>query len=139
MPRNMASYDSIISPTVMSEPISVLNRNSIPILSKISRRRVITFFSSLNSGIPNVSKPPISGWRSKTTGFTPPRTRISAQASPAGPAPITATRLSVQTTSDMSGRQPRAKAVSVIYFSTDPIVTAPNPSFRVQAPSHRRS
>ncbi|MNR68943.1 hypothetical protein D3C85_1938390 [compost metagenome] len=32
-----------------------------------------------------------------------------------------------------------AKAVSVMYFSTEPMVTAPKPSLRVQAPSHRRS
>ena len=32
-----------------------------------------------------------------------------------------------------------SKAFSVIYFSIEPIVTAPNPSFKVQAPSHKRS
>jgi len=50
-----------------------------------------------------------------------------------------ATFLSVHTTFDISGRQPMAKAVSVMYFSTLPIVTAPKPSLRVQAPSHKRS
>src|SRR5690606_34105306 len=58
---------------------------------------------------------------------------------PAGPAPIMATFLSVHTTLDMSGFQPMANAVSVMYFSALPIVTAPKPSLSVQAPSHRRS
>lgn len=43
------------------------------------------------------------------------------------------------TTLDMSGRQPMAKAVSVMYFSTAPMVTAPKPSLSVQLPSHNRS
>src|SRR5690606_36411557 len=96
-------------------------------------------FSSLNSGVPNVSGPPISGYLSNTTGVTPLRTRISAQPSPAGPAPITATRLPVFTTLNRSGVQPKANAVSVMYFSVEPMVTAPKPSFKVQAPSQRRS
>ena len=97
----------------------------MPISSKTCRRRAITDFSSLNSGMPKVSRPPISGYRSNTTGFTPLRTRMSAQPRPAGPAPITATFLSVHFTLDISGFQPRAKAVSVMYFSTEPMVTAP--------------
>jgi hypothetical protein len=39
----------------------------------------------------------------------------------------------------MSGRQPCLTASSVMYFSIEPMVTAPRPSFSVQAPSHRRS
>ena len=46
---------------VTSLPTSVLSLNSIPIPSKTSLRRTITSFSSLNSGIPKVSSPPISG------------------------------------------------------------------------------
>ena len=111
----------------------------MPMPSKISRRLRITCFSILNSGIPKVSKPPISGRLSNTTGFTPARTRTSAQPRPAGPAPIMATFLSVHCTSLMSGRQPKAKAVSLMYFSTLPMVTAPKPSFRVQAPSQSLS
>lgn len=111
----------------------------MPMPLNTSRRRLSTLFSSLNSGIPKVSRPPISGFLSNTTGVTPLRTSTSAQPRPAGPAPITATRLPVGTTFDMSGRQPMAKAVSVMYFSTEPMVTAPKPSARVQAPSHRRS
>ena len=107
--------------------------------SKISRRVCITCFSNLNSGIPNVSKPPISGCISKTTDLTPPLASTSAQPKPAGPAPIMATFLPVGTTLDKSGRQPIAMAVSLMYFSAEPIVTAPKPSLSVQAPSHRRS
>ncbi|SSQ40391.1 Uncharacterised protein [Acinetobacter baumannii] len=136
---NTASYSASNSSIVTSLPISVFKRNSIPMPVKISRRRFITSFSILNSGIPNVSKPPISGRLSNTTGLTPPRAKISAQPSPAGPAPMIATFLPVHFTWDMSGRQPKAKAVSLIYFSAFPMVTAPNPSFKVQAPSHKRS
>ena len=107
--------------------------------SNTSRRRDITVFSNLNSGIPKVNKPPISGYLSNTTGFTPLRANTSAAPKPAGPAPMMATRLPVSTTFDMSGRQPMARAVSVMYFSTLPMVTAPKPSFNVQAPSHKRS
>ena len=139
IPRNTASNSSTIAWNSMSLPTSVFKRNSTPIPSKTSRRLDITLFSSLNSGIPNVSKPPISGYLSKITGVTPLRTRTSAAPRPAGPAPIIATRLPVGTTFDMSGRQPIAKAVSVMYFSTFPIVTAPKPSFKVQEPSHKRS
>jgi hypothetical protein len=89
--------------------------------------------------MPKVSRPPMRGWRSYTTGLTPLRTRMSAQASPAGPAPTIATRLSVACTPDMSGRQPCLRASSVMYFSIEPMLTAPSPSFRVQAPSHNRS
>ena len=64
---------------------------------------------------------------------------MSAQPSPAGPAPITATRLPVARTCDMSGFQPALSASSVMYFSIAPIVTAPRPSLRVHAPSHKRS
>ena len=136
---NTASYSPNRSSKVISLPISTLRRNSTPMPSSTSRRRVTTSFSSLNSGIPKVSKPPISGLRSNTIGATPLRTKISAHARPAGPAPMIATRLSVFTTLLMSGRQPMVRAVSVMYFSTEPMVTAPKPSFKVQAPSHRRS
>ena len=77
--------------------------------------------------------------RSNTTGCTPLRTRMSAHARPAGPAPTMATRLVVGCTFDMSGRQPALSASSVMYFSIAPMLTAPRPSFSVQAPSHRRS
>ena len=69
----------------------------------------------------------------------PARASRSAQDSPAGPAPITATRLPVATTRDRSGRQPSSSAASTMYFSTAPMVTAPKPSLSVQLPSHRRS
>ena len=124
---------------LISTPISVSRRNSMPMPSKITRRLRMTSFSILNSGIPKVNKPPISGRLSNMTGLTPFLTKISAQPRPAGPAPMIATFLSVHTTSDISGRQPKAKAVSLIYFSTLPIVTAPKPSLRVQAPSQSRS
>ena len=120
-------------------PISVFKTNSIPISENISWRSAMTSFSSLKDGIPNVNKPPIFSYLSKITGFTPLRTRMSAQPNPAGPAPIIATFLLVLTTLDISGRQPCLKAVSVMYFSMLPIATAPKSSFRVQAPSHNRS
>ena len=50
-----------------------------------------------------------------------------------------ATFLPVGSTPDMSGRQPCLKASSEMYFSMEPMVTAPKPSLSVQAPSHSRS
>ena len=64
--------------------------------------------------------------------------RTSAHDSPAGPAPTIAT-FSDHDLFDKSGFHPISKALSVIYFSADPIVTAPNPSFNVQAPSQSLS
>ena len=65
------------------------------------------------------------------------RTRRSAQARPAGPH-RPRRRLPVRATLTV-GRQPCASAVSTMYFSTAPMVTAPKPSLSVQSPSHRRS
>ncbi len=107
--------------------------------SRISRRFSTTSFSSLNGGMPKVSSPPMRVYLSNTTGCTPLRARMSAQPRPAGPAPMIATRLPVLTTPDMSGFQPCFKASSVMYFSMEPMVTAPSPSLSVHAPSHRRS
>ena len=45
----------------------------------LRQRKNDEVFSSLNSGIPKVSRPPISGFLSNTTGVTPPRTNTSAQ------------------------------------------------------------
>ena len=50
-----------------------------------------------------------------------------------------ATRRPLGCTCDMSGFQPALSASSVMYFSIEPMVTAPSPSLSVQAPSHRRS
>ena len=111
----------------------------MPISVNTSRRRMSTSFSNLKAGMPKVSKPPISGARSYTVTATPLRISTSAQPKPAGPAPITATRLASASNGTTLGRQPWANAVSVMYFSTLPMVTAPNSSFKVQAPSHKRS
>ena len=50
-----------------------------------------------------------------------------------------ATFLPVLGTSRTCGCQPISKAFSVMYFSTLPMVTAPNSALSVQSPSHRRS
>src|SRR5690606_19712822 len=139
MPRNTASYSASSSSNDTSLPTSTPRRNSTPMPSITSRRFSTTSFSSLKGGMPKVSRPPMRGYLSYTTGVTPLRTSTSAQPSPAGPAPITATRLPVGTTPDMSGRQPALKASSEMYFSMAPMVTAPRPSFSVHAPSHSRS
>ena len=89
--------------------------------------------------MPNVRSPPILEYLSYILAFTPFLVNTSAHASPAGPAPIIATCLSVWVTLDMSGFQPKRKASSVIYFSIEPIVTAPKPSSSVHAPSHSLS
>src|ERR1700730_9122741 len=139
MPRNTASNSSSTLSNEMSRPTSTFSRNSTPMPSMTSRRFSTTSFSSLKGGMPKVSNPPIFEYRSKTTGVTPLRTSTSAQPNPAGPAPMMATRLLVRTTFDMSGFQPCLKASSVMYFSMDPMLTAPMPSFSVHAPSHNRS
>ena len=64
MPKKTASYLSIKSWNCMSLPISVLSTNSTPISVKIWRRSLITSFSNLKDGIPNVSRPPISSYLS---------------------------------------------------------------------------
>ena len=69
----------------------------------------------------------------------PDLVKMSAQAIPAGPEPTIATFLFFHFLCDKSGFQPISNAFSVIYFSIDPIVTAPKPSFKVHAPSHKRS
>ena len=69
----------------------------------------------------------------------PALVRTSAHESPAGPAPTIATFLPDHDLFDKSGFHPISKALSVIYFSIDPIVTAPNPSFSVHAPSQSLS
>ena len=58
---------------------------------------------------------------------------------PAGPAPTIATFFLVHFRLLRSGFQPISNALSVIYFSILPMLTAPKPSLSVQAPSHRRS
>src|SRR6266404_276493 len=139
MPRNTASNSRVSASKETSRPTSTFRRNSTPMYSMISRRFSTTSFSSLNGGMPKVRRPPIFEYRSNTTGVTPLRTRTSAHASPAGPAPTTATRFPVRTTLDMSGFQPCLNASSVMYFSMAPMLTAPMPSFSVHAPSHSLS
>ena len=61
--------------------------------------------------------------------------RFSAHARPAGPAPIIETAWVEKFSTYFFGFHPSARALSVIYFSIWPIVTASYPVFKVQAPS----
>ncbi len=64
----------------------------------------------------------------------------SAAESPAGPAPITPTDCLRAGPGTSGSTQPSSQAVSVMNFSTDPIVTAPWPENSItQLPSHSRS
>ena len=66
-------------------------------------------FSSLNGGIPKVSSPPTSSYLSYTYDFIPFLAKTSAQANPAGPAPIIPTLKFVGVTLDKSGFHPLLK------------------------------
>ena len=66
--------------------------------------------------MPKVSRPPISGYLSNTTGVTPPRASTSAQARPAGPAPMTATRLPVLTTLEVGLPAHLERLVGDVFF-----------------------
>src|SRR6202521_2071494 len=134
MPRNTASYSPSRQSNATSAPISQPRRNSTPMSRMISWRFSITSFSSLKGGMPKVRSPPMRAWRSNTTGCTPPRTRMSAHPSPAGPAPTIATRLPVGCTFDMSGFQPALSASSVMYFSIAPMLTPPSPYLACRRP-----
>ena len=86
-PKNIASLFNSIFLRLLSLT-SVLSTNFTPSSSRIFLRLSTTFFSSLNSGIPYVRRPPISSYLSYTVQFAPLRMSVSAQANPAGPAPI---------------------------------------------------
>ena len=68
----------------------------------------------------------------------PARNKYVAQASPAGPAPITATFFLVVIPGNV-GLRPFLKPSSEINVSIAPMVIAPCPSLSVQSPSQRRS
>ena len=59
MHNKILSYLDSRSGISISFPISTLHLKVTPSFSKISKRLSITFFSSLKSGIPYLSKPPI--------------------------------------------------------------------------------
>ena len=109
----------------MSLPISQFKLNVTPISSNIFLLFLTIFFSSLNSGIPKVNKPPISDCFSKTSHLTPALIKTSAQARPAGPEPTIATLFLVHLLFSKLGFQPNSNALSVIYFSMFPMLTAP--------------
>ena len=89
-----ASYiDSNLS-RERSFPRHLFVLNIIPSLSRSLTLLSIIFLSNLKSGIPNLSRPPTSSSFSYTVTLCPLLFNSSAQASPAGPEPITATFLS---------------------------------------------
>ena len=139
MPVNTASYCDKIFVKVISLPTSIFSLNSTPIPSRIFLLLYTISLSNLNGGIPKVRRPPISSYLSYTTDLIPFLAKTSAQAKPAGPAPIMPTLKFVGFTFDKSGCHPRFNASSVMYFSILPMVTAPKPSFKVHAPSHNLS
>ncbi len=93
-------------------------------------------FSSLASGTPKRSIPPGPSSRSYTVTEWPQRLSSAAAASPAGPEPITATRLPVRRSGGSGTTQPSSKARSAIAISICSIVTGSSLMASTQADSH---
>ncbi len=86
--------------------------------------------------MPNRSRPPGASARSYTVTVCPARVSCCAAASPAGPAPTTATVRPVSTAGGSGRTQPDASAQSAISTSTCLIVTGSELMPSTQALSH---
>ncbi len=82
--------------------------------------------------------PPALALVSKTVTATPLRRSSAAQASPAGPAPMTATLADTDGPGAKNG-SPLAASVSMAWRCRRPIEIGVSSAARTQAPSHRRS
>ena len=119
----------------MSRPASTPVTNRTP-ESAISRTRRSTIdLSSFMFGMPYIRRPPIRSARSMTVTVCPARFSWAAAARPAGPEPITATRLPVLTAGGSGEIHPSAKARSTIVHSIVLIVTGSPSRPRVHDPS----
>ena len=99
-------------------------------------RRATTSLSSFMFGMPYISSPPIRPARSNTVTRWPARLSWSAADSPAGPEPMTATRLPVRVSGGVGVIQPSSHARSAISCSMVLIVTGSPLSPTVHEPSH---
>ena len=132
-----ASNVEAISLADTSLPTIVLTLKTIPSCSISRIRRSMMFFPNLKFGIPNRSRPPGSSYFSNTVTSYPRRFSWLAAVSPAGPLPITATRLPLR-----MGRTgwmyPSRKAASTMEASFSRIVTGSSQlSFSTQLFSQR--
>ena len=94
--KTTASFCARRAVASMSLPTSVLVTNLTPSSAIRRTRRSTTCLSSFMLGMPYMSRPPTRSARSYTVTEWPARLSWSADASPAGPEPITATVLPVR-------------------------------------------
>ena len=112
-----------------------------PALSKSSQISKTTRFGNLKFGIPYVNKQPGASQASKIEAQCPLRTNCYAQANPAGPAPIMATFLPVNSSIGIVTTCFRRSKL-VAKASNEPVGTRKSPFLprtRTHAPSHKRS
>ncbi len=119
-----------------STPTSLEVRNWTPSASICTARRFIRCFSILKSGMPYRSSPPMRSDFSNTVTAWPARASCCAQASPAGPLPMTATDLPVRFSGTSGLTQPSWNPRSMIAHSIDLMVTGLSTMLSVQAASH---
>ena len=98
----------------LSVPTAVPSSKVTPSAFICSRRRSISGFSSLKSGMPSAIRPPARSFFSKTVTRCPSRASCCAQARPEGPEPITATFLPVRMSGTSGFTQPDFQARSMI-------------------------
>ena len=133
--RQTASNSPSNFSTGKSTPTLVLVRKTMPSAAIRSTRRCTTFFSSLNSGMPRVSRPPMYPARSMTVTRCPARFSCWAAAKPEGPDPTTTTFLPVRLAGGSGLIQPFSYPCSTISFSMYSMVTGSALILRTQLAS----
>ena len=103
--------------------------------SRLTRRCTTSSLSSFMLGIPYIRSPPTRSSRSKTVTLWPAWLSWSAQESPAGPEPITATFLPVRISGMRGVTQPSSQPLSMIAHSLFLIVTGGSITPSTQEPS----
>ena len=132
----IASDSRRMSVAGMSTPTAVLVTNVMPSWASKSTRRCTMFLSSFMFGMPYISSPPMRSARSYTVTRCPARFNCAAHDNPAGPEPITATRLPVRVEGGCGVTQPSSNPRSMIWHSMFLIVTGGSVMPSTQDPSH---
>mmetsp|Transcript_25040 Transcript_25040/g.57657 ORF Transcript_25040/g.57657 Transcript_25040/m.57657 type:complete len:267 (-) Transcript_25040:5232-6032(-) len=109
--------------------------NSTPSAAMRSRRRCTTRLSSFMFGMPYISSPPALGARSRTVTLWPMRLSSSAAARPAGPLPMTATRMLVRVLGGRGRMAPDCQPQSAMAYSMFLMVTGSATRPAMHAPS----
>ena len=130
-----ASNSSIRRVAGTSTPTWELVRNSTPSARIWAMRRSIRVLSSLKSGMPYRSSPPMRSSFSRITTAWPARASCCAHAMPAGPDPTTATRLPVLWAAILGLIQPSSQARSTMAHSMVLMVTGTSSMLRVHEAS----